>query len=160
MNLKKEFNSNKINNNTTTKNYTYNKSKISNNKTNNNYTNNSNINIDEKKLILNDDINNFNTKDINDIKKLQLIIEEQRKKINELKLEKNNLICILDKKDLLIKKLNNDIDFINNKFLSTQESFKLEKEQLNKKFELEKEKIKNEYEQYITKLKNEYNNKY
>ena len=39
--------------------------------------------------------------------------------------------CILDKKELLINKLNNDIDFMNHKFLSIQECFKKEIKQLN-----------------------------
>lgn len=44
----------------------------------------------------------------NDISNLQKIIEEQREKINELKLEQNNLKSIITQKDLLIKKLNNE----------------------------------------------------
>lgn len=44
----------------------------------------------------------------NDITNLQKIIEEQREKINELKLEQNNLKSIINQKDLLIKKLKNE----------------------------------------------------
>ena len=44
----------------------------------------------------------------NNIQNLQKIIEEQRQKINELKLAQNNLNSIIIQKDLLIKKLNNE----------------------------------------------------
>ena len=100
-----------------------------------------------------------NKKDLSDIRKLQMIIEDQRKTINELKLKQNNLQCILDKKDLLIQKLNTDIDLINNKFISYQKSYNLKLENLAHKYEVEKNEIINKYEESISKLKNEYNNK-
>ena len=89
----------------------------------------------------------------NDINKLQRITEEQRKIIINLKLEKNKLESILDKKELLINKLNSDIDLMNHKFLSTQECFKIEIKQLNNKFKYEKERIIKEYEDTIKILK-------
>ena len=108
--------------------------------------------------------NNYNytfttTNDNNDIYKLQKIIETQRTKINELKLELNNLKCIIDKKELLIKKLNSDIEFMSNKFVSIQECQRIEKEEINNAFNTEKEKIIKEYEEYIENLNKMYNDK-
>jgi len=114
----------------------------------NNYTN-----FADKNIIKN------NEKDLSDIRKLQMIIQEQRNTINELKLEQNNLKCILDKKDLLIQKLNTDIDLINNKFISCQKDYNLKIQNLIHKYETEKNEIINKHEEYISKLKNDYNNK-
>ena len=95
---------------------------------------NKNIDVNQKNRIL-------YKENYNDIKSLQIIIEEQRKLVNDLKLENNKLKCILDKKELLIKKLNNDIDLLNNKFLSIQECLKKEIKNLNNRIKFEKEGI-------------------
>ena len=114
---------------------------------------NNSINFADKNFIKN------NEKDFSDIRKLQMIIEDQRNTINELKLEQNNLKCILDKKDLLIQKLNTDVELIRNKFISYQKSYNLKIENLNDKYEIEKNEIINKYEEYLSKLKNEYSNR-
>ena len=104
-------------------------------------------------------IKNNDKSDLSDIRKLQMIIQDQRNTINELKLEQNNLKCILDKKDLLIQKLNSDIELINNKLISYQKSYNLNIEDLANKYKVEKNEVINKYEEFISKLKAEYNNK-
>ena len=104
-------------------------------------------------------IKNNDKSDLSDIRKLQMIIQDQRNTINELKLEQNNLKCILDKKDLLIQKLNSDIELINNKLISYQKSYNLNIENLANKYKVEKNEVINKYEEFISKLKDEYNNK-
>lgn len=80
------------------------------------------------------------------------------KKIMILKLNQNNLKNILIKKDLLIKKLNNDIDEINNKNLSIEENFNKQKSIIKNEYNIEKEKIIKNYEEIISKLKISNNN--
>ena len=106
----------------------------------------------------NEESNTKNLQKNNDIKSLQKIIEEQREKIIELKLNQNNLKNILIKKDLLIKKLNNDIDEINNKNLSIEENFNKQISIIKNEYNIEKEKIIKNYEEIISKLKISNNN--
>ena len=85
----------------------------------------------------------------NNIKSLQGIIEAQRAEINRLKLEKNNLVCILDKKEILNKKLEGDINFLNEKLSSIEECYKNEIEKLKNDFNEEKEKIKKNSKKFL-----------
>ena len=103
-------------------------------------------------IVLNED----NDDNFNDFKNLQKIIEEQREKINELKLNQNNLKNIINKKDLLIEKLNKEKESINEKTLTVQKSLQNESEELKNEFKKEKENIIINYEEKISKMNKDY----
>ena len=103
-------------------------------------------------IVLNED----NDDNFNDFKNLQKIIEEQREKINELKLNQNNLKNIINKKDLLIEKLNKEKESINEKTLTVQKSLQNESEELKNEFKKEKENIIKNYEEKISEMTKDY----